>query len=44
MIGTAIDFLLKAKKLREVRFILFNAEATEIFQQELKLRFTARGH
>ena len=44
MIGTAIDFLLKAKKLREVRFILFDAEATEIFQQELKLRFTARGH
>ena len=43
MIATAIDFLLKAEKLREVRFVLFDAEAKEIFEQELKLRFTARS-
>jgi hypothetical protein len=36
--------MLRATQLREVRFVLFDAEATEIFENELKSRFTAHGH
>jgi O-acetyl-ADP-ribose deacetylase (regulator of RNase III) len=43
MIGAAIEFLQQAKKLREVRFVLYDAEAKEIFEQELKHRFTAHA-
>jgi O-acetyl-ADP-ribose deacetylase (regulator of RNase III) len=43
MIGATIDFLLNAKKLREVRFVLYDAGAKEIFEQELKHRFTAHN-
>lgn len=41
MIGVAIEFMIKAEKLREVRFVLFDAEAKDVFEKELKHRFTA---
>ena len=41
MVGVAIDFMIKAVHLREVRFVLFDQEATEIFGQELRKRFTS---
>jgi len=41
MIETAIEFLIKAVKVREIRFVLFDDEAREIFEKELKNRFTA---
>ena len=44
MIGTAIDFLISASGLREVRFVLFDAEARDAFENELKQRFTAHKH
>ncbi len=40
MIGAAIDALLKAQHLREVRFVLFDEQTTEAFKQELQRRFT----
>jgi O-acetyl-ADP-ribose deacetylase (regulator of RNase III) len=43
MISTAIEFMVTSNVLRDVRFVLFDAEAKEIFEQELKHRFTARG-
>lgn len=43
MIGTAIEFMLTSSKLRDVRFILFDAEATGIFEEELRHRFTAKS-
>jgi O-acetyl-ADP-ribose deacetylase (regulator of RNase III) len=44
MIGEVIDSMIGAANLREVRFVLFDAEACEIFEKELKSRFTAHGH
>lgn len=44
MIGKAIEFLLTAKNLREIRFVLFDTEAAEIFKNELHHRFTAKHH
>ncbi len=44
MIAEVIDFMIGATRLREVRFVLFDAEACEIFENELKARFTAHGH
>jgi O-acetyl-ADP-ribose deacetylase (regulator of RNase III) len=41
MVGVAIEFMIKASVLREVRFVLFDLEAKEIFENELKNRFTA---
>jgi O-acetyl-ADP-ribose deacetylase len=41
MIGEAIDFMIRTSVVREVRFVLFDAEACEIFEKELKNRFTA---
>jgi len=43
MIGTAIEFMPTASKLRDVRFVLFDAEATGIFEEELRRRFTAKS-
>lgn len=43
MIGEVIDFMMGATKLREVRFVLFDVEACEIFEKELKSRFTMHG-
>jgi O-acetyl-ADP-ribose deacetylase len=44
MIGEVIAFMVGATKLREARFVLFDAEACGIFEKELKSRFTAHGH
>jgi O-acetyl-ADP-ribose deacetylase len=44
MIGVAINFMISAATLREVRFVLFDDEAREVFEKELKHRFTAHGH
>ena len=44
MLSVAIDFMIKAVHLREVRFVLFDNEAKEIFENELKTRFTAHSH
>jgi O-acetyl-ADP-ribose deacetylase len=44
MIAEAIDFMIRASCVREVRFVLFDAEACEIFEKELKNRFTAHHH
>ena len=44
MIGVAIDFLLGTSALREVRFVLFDSEARDVFGKELKHRFTAQSH
>lgn len=44
MIGTAVDYLIGSTQLREVRFVLFDDEAREIFESELRHRFSAHGH
>jgi O-acetyl-ADP-ribose deacetylase len=44
MIGEVIDFMIGPAKMREARFVLFDAEAYEIFEKELKNRFTSHGH
>jgi O-acetyl-ADP-ribose deacetylase len=41
MIGVAIEFMIKAATLREVRFVLFDKDARDAFESELKKRFTA---
>jgi O-acetyl-ADP-ribose deacetylase (regulator of RNase III) len=44
MTGEVIDFMIGASHLREVRFVLFDDEAREIFENELKHRFSSQGH
>ena len=44
MIEAAIEFLIKAEKVREVRFVLFENESRDVFASELSRRFTAHGH
>jgi O-acetyl-ADP-ribose deacetylase len=44
MIGVAIEFMIMTKVVREIRFVLFDEEAKEIFEKELKHRFTAHSH
>ena len=44
MIGTAVDYLVGPTQLREVRFVLLDDEVREIFESELRRRFSARGH
>ncbi len=44
MIGVAIDFLIEATHLRLVQFVLFDSEAADAFEQELKHRFQAKRH
>lgn len=41
MIGIAIDFMVSSARLREVRFVLFDDETREIFEKELRYRFSA---
>jgi O-acetyl-ADP-ribose deacetylase (regulator of RNase III) len=41
MVGVAIEFMISAAVLREVRFVLYDKEAKEAFENELKNRFTA---
>jgi O-acetyl-ADP-ribose deacetylase (regulator of RNase III) len=44
MLGEAIDYMIGASGLREVRFVLFDDEARAIFENELKERFSSHGH
>ena len=44
MIGVAIEFLVAANYLRLVQFVLFDSEAKDAFEQELKHRFQAKKH
>jgi O-acetyl-ADP-ribose deacetylase (regulator of RNase III) len=41
MIAVAIEFMIRATILREVRFVLHDEEAKSIFENELRNRFTA---
>jgi O-acetyl-ADP-ribose deacetylase (regulator of RNase III) len=41
MLGVAIEFMIGASALREVRFVLFDKDARDAFENELKKRFTA---
>jgi O-acetyl-ADP-ribose deacetylase (regulator of RNase III) len=41
MVGVAIEFMISASALREVRFVLFDNDARDAFENELKKRFTA---
>lgn len=41
MLGAAIDLMIGAKSLREVRFVLFDEESCAIFEAELRNRFSA---
>lgn len=44
MVGVAIEFMIQATTLREVRFVLYDKEAKDIFENELNNRFTAHHH
>jgi O-acetyl-ADP-ribose deacetylase (regulator of RNase III) len=44
MIGEVIDFMIRSKVLREVRFVLFDDESREIFEHELRNRFSTHRH
>lgn len=44
MIGEVIDFMIGSSHLSEVRFVLFDDEAREVFENELKHRFSSTGH
>ena len=44
MIGVAIEFMIKATVLREVRFVLYEQSTKDIFENELKNKFTAHHH
>jgi O-acetyl-ADP-ribose deacetylase (regulator of RNase III) len=44
MLTEAIEFLLSAKHLCHVRFILIDDDAYQAFEQELKLQFSAKRH
>ena len=44
MIGVAIEFMIKATALREVRFVLYEQSAKDAFDNELKNKFTAHHH
>jgi len=44
MLGAAVDFMAGSTQLREVRFVLFDDETREIFENELRHRFSAHGH
>jgi len=44
MVGVAIEFMIKTTILREVRFVLYENAAKDIFENEMKNRFTAHPH
>ena len=44
MIGVAIEFMIKATVLKEVRFVLYEQSTKDIFENELKNKFTAHHH
>ena len=44
MITEAIEFLLTSEHMRHICFILFDDDAYQAFEQELKLQFSAKRH
>lgn len=44
MITEAIQFLIRSRHLRLVRFVLFDNETTTAFEQELSLQFSSKRH
>ncbi|RCK74487.1 MAG: hypothetical protein IGBAC_1435 [Ignavibacteriae bacterium] len=44
MLEVVIDFLQKAQKIKLVRFVLFEKEIYEAFENELKLQFSSKRH
>jgi O-acetyl-ADP-ribose deacetylase (regulator of RNase III) len=44
MVRVAIEFMIKAASLREVRFVLYETATKDIFEDEVKNRFTAHPH
>jgi O-acetyl-ADP-ribose deacetylase (regulator of RNase III) len=44
MIEVAIEFMVKAATLKEIRFVLYDKETGKIFEDELKNKFTAHHH
>ena len=44
MITEAIGFLMTSKKLRHIRFVLFDKDTFTAFEEELKLQFSAKRH
>jgi O-acetyl-ADP-ribose deacetylase (regulator of RNase III) len=44
MITEAIEFLMNSRKTALVRFVLFDQETFDAFEQELHLQFTAKRH
>jgi O-acetyl-ADP-ribose deacetylase len=44
MIGVVIEFMINTAVLREVRFVLYEQSAKEVFENELKNRFTSHCH
>jgi O-acetyl-ADP-ribose deacetylase len=44
MIAEAIEFLQRAESIKTIRFVLFDKETYDVFEQELKLQFSAKRH
>src|ERR1041384_7856593 len=44
MITEAVEFLVRSKRLREIRFVLFDTPAYAAFEAELKLQFSSKRH
>ena len=44
MLTEAIEYLIKSKNLKLIRFVLFDEEAFKAFEDELKLQFSTKRH
>jgi O-acetyl-ADP-ribose deacetylase len=44
MMTEAIDFLMRSKYVRDIRFVLFDKPTLSAFEDELKLQFSAKRH
>ena len=44
MLTETINFLMTSKQLRHVRFVLFDEQTHDAFEQELKLQFSSKRH
>lgn len=44
MLTAAIEFLIASKKVKLIRFVLFDEENLKAFEEELKLQFSAKRH
>ncbi|HUL44587.1 MAG TPA: macro domain-containing protein [Bacteroidota bacterium] len=44
MLGEAVAFLSTSHLLRQIRFVLFEEEAYDVFQEELRMQFSAKRH